>query len=64
MACVPLKVTHDPAWVQANDTPLQIGSAAKLFKQTGWRAKISVQQSLADLLNDWRQKVNLKFQDK
>ncbi|MFN8455091.1 MAG: GDP-mannose 4,6-dehydratase [Anaerolineae bacterium] len=57
MACVPLKATLDPARAQANDVPLQIGSAAKLVKQTGWRAKITLQQSLADLLNDWRQKV-------
>lgn len=59
MARVPLKVAHDPAGAQANDVPFQIGSTAKLFKQTGWRAKITLQQSLADLLNHWRQKVKL-----
>lgn len=57
MACVPLKITLDPAQAQTNDVPLQIGSAAKLFQRTGWQAKIALQQSLADLLDDWRQKV-------
>jgi GDP-4-dehydro-6-deoxy-D-mannose reductase len=57
MACVPLKTTLGPVQTQANDVPLQIGSAAKLFQRTGWRAKITLQQSLADLLDDWRQKV-------
>ncbi len=57
LASVPLKVTLDPAQTQTNDVPLQIGSVAKLFQRAGWRAKITLQQSLADLLDDWRQKV-------
>jgi GDP-4-dehydro-6-deoxy-D-mannose reductase len=54
---VPIEAVLDPARVQKNDIPIQIGSAKKLHESTGWKAKISVMQSLIDLLNDWREKV-------
>jgi GDP-4-dehydro-6-deoxy-D-mannose reductase len=33
------------------------GSAAKLERATGWRSRLSLRASLADLLDDWRQRV-------
>jgi nucleoside-diphosphate-sugar epimerase len=56
-ARVPIEAVLDPARVQKNDVPIQIGSAKKLRESTGWKAEISVRQSLIDLLNDWREKV-------
>ena len=56
-ARVPIKAVLDPARLQKNDVPIQIGSAKRLQKQTGWEPEISTEQSLLDLLNDWRQKL-------
>lgn len=43
--------------IQNNDVPVQVGSYQKLHKVTGWSPKISLKQSLSDLLNDWRRRV-------
>jgi len=62
-ARVPIEAVLDPARVQKNDIPIQIGSAKKLRESTGWKAEISVRQSLIDLLNDWREKVKSEKHD-
>ena len=56
-AKVPIEAVVDAARVQKNDVPLQIGSARRLHEVTGWQAEISVEQSLRDMLDDWRRKV-------
>lgn len=52
-----LSTRVDAARVQKNDIPRQAGSYQKLHKATGWRPKISLKQSLSDMLNDWRTRV-------
>jgi GDP-4-dehydro-6-deoxy-D-mannose reductase len=52
-----LSVWVDADRVQKNDVPVQVGSYQKLHKATGWSPKISLRQSLSDLLNDWRARV-------
>lgn len=47
----------DPARVQKNDLPVQVGSFQKLHKATSWSPKIPLKQSLSDLLKDWRKRV-------
>jgi GDP-4-dehydro-6-deoxy-D-mannose reductase len=47
----------DAGHLQKNDIPVQMGSYQKLHKATGWSPKISLKQSLSDLLNDWRRRV-------
>jgi GDP-4-dehydro-6-deoxy-D-mannose reductase len=59
-AKVPIEAILDPARVQKNDVPIQIGSAKYLREQTGWKPKISTEQSLLDLLNNWRQRVKME----
>jgi GDP-4-dehydro-6-deoxy-D-mannose reductase len=59
-ARVPVEVVLDPAKVQKNDVPIQVGSTKKLKQRTGWEPKISVEQSLIDLLNDWRQRIEME----
>lgn len=56
-ARVPIEAIVDPARMQKNDVPIQIGSAKKLRESTRWKATIPLKQSLVDLLNDWREKV-------
>jgi GDP-4-dehydro-6-deoxy-D-mannose reductase len=57
MASKPLTAELDSTRIQKNDVPLQVGSA-KLIEQTvGWQPKISLEDSLLDLLNDWRKRI-------
>lgn len=55
-----LSARVDAARVQKNDVPVQVGSFQKLHKVTGWNPRISLNESLADLLNDWRERVKVE----
>jgi GDP-4-dehydro-6-deoxy-D-mannose reductase len=59
-ARVPVEAVLDPAKVQKNDVPIQVGSAKKLKQLMGWEPMVSLEQSLMDLLNDWRQRVEME----
>ena len=47
---------------QKNDIPIQVGNSLKLNRATGWRPKISLRESLSDLLNDWRPRVKSELE--
>jgi GDP-4-dehydro-6-deoxy-D-mannose reductase len=47
----------DPARVQTDDIPVQAGSIKRLQTATGWELEYSKEQSLLDMLEDWRQRV-------
>lgn len=51
----------DAARVQKNDVPVQVGSFQKLHKAAGWNPRIPLNESLADLLNDWRERVKVEL---
>jgi GDP-4-dehydro-6-deoxy-D-mannose reductase len=36
------------------DTTVTRADAGKLFKTTGWQPRIPLEQTLADILDDWR----------
>lgn len=55
-----LSAKVDAARVQKNDVPVQVGSFQKLHKVTGWNPRISLKQSLSDLLNDWRERIKVE----
>ena len=55
-----LSARVDPARVQKNDVPVQVGSFQKLHKAARWNPRIPLHESLADLLNDWRERVNVE----
>lgn len=57
MSSRPLVHRVDAERVQKNDVPVQVGSARKIQSTVGWQPQIPLEQSLADLLNDWRQRV-------
>ena len=59
-ARVPIEAVLDPAKVQKNDVPIQVGSAKKLRQLIGWEPTLSLEQSLFDLLSDWRQRVEME----
>ena len=54
---VGITVEHDPARMRPSDTPDVVCDASKLQKQTGWQPTIPLEQSLADVLDYWRERV-------
>jgi GDP-4-dehydro-6-deoxy-D-mannose reductase len=50
-------VVVDSALLRPNDNPLVLGSYSRLHDATGWRPLVPIEQTLADLLADWRRRV-------
>lgn len=59
-----LSARIDAEKIQQNDIPIQVGSYQKIKKACGWSPKISLKESLTDLLNDWRERVKLDVEQK
>jgi GDP-4-dehydro-6-deoxy-D-mannose reductase len=55
-----IKIKKDPARMRSADVPRLVGNASKFRKQTGWRPRIAFEETLKDLLNDWRRKVGAR----
>ena len=54
LARVPIEVHVDPARVRPVDLPLLVADPSKLRAATGWEPRISIGQTLGDMLQDWR----------
>lgn len=54
---VEIAVEPDPARMRPSDVPDVVCDAGKLRRQTGWRPAIPFEQSLADVLDYWRERV-------
>jgi GDP-4-dehydro-6-deoxy-D-mannose reductase len=57
MARRPVRLEGDPALQRPVDVPVLRGDHTKLTKVTGWRPEISLDQTLADIMNEWRDRV-------
>jgi len=53
-ARVNVRVEIDPALMRPIDTPIVLGDATRLRRETGWRPEIPFDRTLDDLLNYWR----------
>ena len=53
-ARVAIRVVTDPARLRPSDTPVILGSYARLQGDTGWRPSIPIERTLEDLLDYWR----------
>ncbi len=53
IAGVDVVIERDPERMRPSDTPCLYGSYAKIQAQTGWEPQIGLEQSLADILQDW-----------
>ena len=53
-AKVPIRVELDPERMRPSDIPRVVCNYAKLHACTGWEPRIAFEQSLADILLDWR----------
>lgn len=56
-ATVPLRFETDPELLRPVDIPVLRGSHAKLTAATGWEPEISIDDTLAELLDDWRHRL-------
>jgi GDP-4-dehydro-6-deoxy-D-mannose reductase len=57
MARVPIEVEVDPERYRPADVPVIYGSADKLRAATGWQPRIPFERTVADVLQEWRAKV-------
>jgi len=55
---VPFRVETDPARLRPVDIPVLCGDASRFTRDTGWRPRKSLEQTVADLLNYWRQAIS------
>ncbi len=53
-----IKVITDPERLRPIDADLQVPDANKFYQHTGWQPQISFKQTMTDLLNYWRERVN------
>lgn len=56
LAIVPIAVEQEVARMRPLDTPFLVGDAGKLQRATGWQPTIPLEQTLCDVLADWRQR--------
>jgi len=52
-----IEVEIDPARLRPSDVERLVGDATKFKQATGWEPQISFEQTMSDLLNDWRQRL-------
>ena len=57
LATKPISLEQDPARMRPADIPVSVGDGSHLQELTGWQPARSLEESLADLLNDWRQRI-------
>lgn len=55
---VEIEVRKDPVRLRPSDVPILWADDSKFRAQTGWEPQIPFEQTMRDLLDDWREKVN------
>lgn len=53
----PMALVTDPDLLRPVDTPVLRGDCTRLHDATGWSPEITLDQTLADVLDDWRKRV-------
>lgn len=53
----PIRVEPDPALMRPSDVARSVADAGKFRQATGWQPRISIEQSLQDILDYWRMRV-------
>jgi GDP-4-dehydro-6-deoxy-D-mannose reductase len=53
-----IQVQPDPDRLQPADVPIQIGDATRLLETTGWLPEIPLRQTLLDVLDHWRRRID------
>ncbi|MGH9374462.1 MAG: GDP-mannose 4,6-dehydratase, partial [Vicinamibacterales bacterium] len=61
---VAIAIEVDPSRLRPSDNPVVLGSAERITAETGWTPRISLEQTLSDLLTYWRQAVARETADR
>lgn len=59
MAHVSVKVQQDASRMRPSDNPIVVGDPSRIQSETGWRAEIPIDRTLADLLGWWRGQIGV-----
>lgn len=59
LATVSIRIEIDPERYRPADVPIIYGSAAKLQQDTGWQPEIPFEQTVQDVLEEWRAKIKI-----
>ncbi len=54
---VSFEVVQDPKLVRSTDELIIYGDSSKIKEKTGWKQKITIEQTLSDMLDYWRRKL-------
>lgn len=54
-----ITIQQDPALMRPSDVPRRVGDISKLVQATGWQPTIAFEQTIRDILNDWRQRLGV-----
>ena len=57
MSTASFRIEPDPARMRPSDTPVVLGDASRLTRETGWTPALPIEQTLRDLLAYWRGRV-------
>lgn len=57
LARVPFEIEYDPDRMRPSDTPVSYCDATKFKRATGWEPQYSFEETLRDILDDWRGRV-------
>jgi len=57
LARIPLEIRERKEARRSNDTLVTKANTQKLYQCTGWQPQIPIEQTLQDILNDWRKKI-------
>jgi len=57
LSTVQPRIEIDPARIRPLEVPVQYSDCSKLRAATGWRPEIPFEQTLADVLDDWRRRI-------
>lgn len=57
LARVRVRVEVDPERLRPSDHPVLVGDPCRIEREIGWRPEIPIEQTLADLLDEWRGRV-------
>jgi GDP-4-dehydro-6-deoxy-D-mannose reductase len=60
LSAVDIEVRQDPARLRPSDVPILWADDTKFREQTGWEPQIPFEQTMRDLLEDWRERINRK----
>jgi len=58
LSSMDIKIEKDPERMRPSDVPILLGDNTKFMKATGWKPEIPFEQTLKDIMDYWREKIN------